>query len=335
MNRGETYYSITGEFVNNKKVIEHLMDSSNTSTSVSKPPIKVKLFVNNIVKGFMIIKNENEYLGRVDFTENEADATNIELNRFEDKSFLTYRNNDKLYILYMKLQAKKTNTDKLLKSVPPIDTIKQNFMPSGGRPIMLELVTDDIMIHVNAKDNKWNSDSNLADESWYKNVLFNSSSVLKLNSEEPTPKFWKPISFEFINLDTMQRMSDLSMYDPDYSESGQVVRTPITSDLTPSTSQVVRTFPSTSDLTSSTPPVNNIQETMDLIQGKIRTLEKERNKCFIDIKTSCPPGYKCIPSNIWKNIAKGVDGMDIMIEKTQILHGDSPSTDVNIKELSN
>ena len=82
-------------------------------------------------------------------------------------------------------------------------------------------------------------------------------------------------------------------------------------------------------------PVNNIQETMDLIQGKLVTLEEERNKCFTDIKTSCPPGYKCIPSNIWKNIAKGVDGMDIMIEKTQILHGDSPSTDVNIKELSN
>ena len=312
MNRGETYYSITGEFVNNKKVIEHLMDSS---TSVSKPPIKVKIIVNNIVKGFMIIKNKNL---EVDFTENEADATNFELNRFEDKSFLTYRNNDKLYILYMKLQAKKTNTDKLLKSLPPIDTIKQNFMLSGGMPIMLELVTDDIMIHVNEKDNKWKLDGNLAAEYWYKYVLFNSSSVLKLNSEEPTPKFWKPISFEFINLDTMQRMSDLSMYDPNYSIDEQVVSTPIRS-----------------GLTSSTSPVNNIQETMDLIQEKIVTLEKERNKCFIDIKTSCPSGYKCIPSNIWKNIAKGIDGMDIMIEDTQILDGDSLSTNVNITEISN
>jgi len=82
-------------------------------------------------------------------------------------------------------------------------------------------------------------------------------------------------------------------------------------------------------------PVNNIQETMDLIQGKLVTLEEERNKCFTDIKTSCPPGYKCIPSNIWKDIAKGIDGIDIMIEDTQILDGDSPSTDVNIKELSN
>ena len=337
MNRGESYYTITGGFVNNKKVIEHMKVPNRPSVSKpktdgiisSKPKTdgiisskpKTDIIISSKPKTDGIISSKPNYKApikiraniyenlkfvsirnlKVSATNNIAEAATFRLNIEEDTSFLTYKDGDKLYILYTIQSTPKLEANEMR---PSIDASDRDFFSDKNGGMFLELVTDDIKLTVNAKNNKWIEI--LDKKSWSKYVLFNSSSSVII------PR----IKFDFINTDTNVVDTWLSptLNRSDGIRSTSVVRTPST---------------------SSTSPVNNIQETMNIIQEKIVTLEEERNKCYIDIKTSCPPGYKCIPSNIWKDIAKGIDGMDIMIEDTQILDGDSLSTNVNITEISN
>ena len=61
--------------------------------------------------------------------------------------------------------------------------------------------------------------------------------------------------------------------------------------------------------------VINIQDSINNMQKQFETLKN-------DLKTSCPPGYKCIPNTVWSSLSNKIDNLDSEFDNSLILDGD-------------